>query len=631
MPGKISNIINLISNMGSRYVGFRATHELMRRTGMLKRKFPANPPYRQYLTLADWKRTPAHFFFANRETLDFDRLPTQELKTRFDNYKAGEFLLFNSITANLGADYDWITNPDTQYKYDIRKHWTEIPDMSKEAGDIKYVWEKSRFSYLHDIIRYDYHFRQDCAAHVFADILSWIKANPVNCGPNYRCSQEMSLRALNWLFALHYYRNSPTLTDEVFNQMQYALYWHLHHIYNNINFSRIAVRNNHAITETLTLYLGGMFFPTLPGAALWKQKGKQWFEQEIAYQIYADGTFLQYSMNYHRIVVQLLTWGITLSEKNGERFADAVYDRAKKSVQFLRTCMIDENGWLPNYGANDGALFFKLSEGHYRDYRPQLQALAAALGMNAGLATNMEDARWYGLAAVSNGGWQPQDGAHSFDKGGYYVVREPHTLTFIKCGTYRDRPQHADGLHLDVWYKGENLLVDAGSYKYNTDDATFRYFSGTASHNTVMLGNHDQMLKGGRFIWYYWTECLQPELTESNDSYTFKGAIIAFKHIKAGIEHKRTVIKRKGIPVWEITDQIINKPAQLPMRQLWHMPPEAVNAMTIAAAKDTAQLTANKNEGWRSQLYGFKEKTTEYCYTTDNNKITTTISVDSKP
>ncbi len=627
MPGKISNIINLITNMGGRYVGFRATHEVMRRTGMLKRKFPTNPPYQQYLTLADWKRTPAKFFFTNRESLDFERRPSQDLKTRFEDYKAGKFLLFNSISANLGADYDWITNPDTQYKYDISKHWTEIPDMSKEAGDIKYVWEKSRFSYLHDIIRYDYHFRQDCASLVFADILSWIKANPVNCGPNYRCSQEMSLRTLNWLFALHYYRNSPLLTDEVFNQMQYALYWHLHHVYNNINFSRIAVRNNHAISETLTLYLGGLFFPTLPGAATWKQKGKQWFEEEIAYQIYNDGTFLQYSMNYHRIVVQLLTWGITLSEKNGERFSGAVYDRAGKSVQFLRTCMIDENGWLPNYGANDGALFFKLSDGHYRDYRPQLQALAAALGMNAGMPTDMEDARWYGLPPVINNGWLPQNGAHTFAKGGYYVVREPHTLTFIKCGTYRDRPQHADGLHLDVWYKGENLLVDAGSYKYNTDDATVRYFSGTASHNTVMLGNHDQMLKGGRFIWYYWTECLLPAVTENKDNFTFSGSILAFKHIKNGIEHKRTVIKHKGLPIWEITDQIINKPDQLPMRQLWHLPPDEVNAITFAATTNTAPLQPEKNEGWRSQLYGFKEKTTEYCFTTDGNNITTTISI----
>ncbi len=45
--------------------------------------------------------------------------------------------------------------------------------------------------------------------------------------------------------------------------------------------------------------------------------------------------------------------------------------------------MNDSNGWLPNYGANDGALFFRLNECHYRDYRPQLQALAVLLDMDA--------------------------------------------------------------------------------------------------------------------------------------------------------------------------------------------------------------------------------------------------------
>ena len=35
--------------------------------------------------------------------------------------------------------------------------------------------------------------------------------------------------------------------------------------------------------------------------------------------------------------------------------------------------MIDENGRLPNYGANDGALFFKLNDAEYSDYRPSLK------------------------------------------------------------------------------------------------------------------------------------------------------------------------------------------------------------------------------------------------------------------
>lgn len=628
MPGKVNNIINLIGNMGWRYVLFRAGHELFRRSGLLRKKYPIAPPHKQYVSLEQFRKSTSKFFFDDRESVVLPRNPNPSVKERFEQLRSGKFLLFNSMPADLGQDYDWVTNPDSGYRYDVHKHWTQIADYSKEAGDIKYVWEKSRFSYLYDIIRYDYHFREDCGPLVFNDILSWIRSNPINCGPNYRCSQEMSLRVLNWTFALYYYRNSTALTTEIFDQIQNAIYWHMDHVYKNIDFSRIAVRNNHAITETLALYLVGLFFPSFPNAAAWKAKGKRWFEEEIAYQIYGDGTYLQFSMNYHRIVVQLMTWGIVLAEKNGERFSDVVYDRARKSVMFLRTCMVEENGWLPNYGANDGALFFKLSNTHYRDYRPQLQALAYALGMDAGIEEQFEDVGWYGVQRNAKDAWKPADGIHSFAEGGYYIIREPETLTFIKCGSYKDRPSQADNLHLDIWYKGENILPDAGSYKYNTDDETIRYFSGTASHNTVMLDNADQMLKGGRFIWYYWTQRKEAALAERDGSYVFTGGIYAFKHIKGGIVHERTIVKHKGQPVWEITDVVAGVPDAMSMRQLWHTLPQFQNKVSIEAKDDKGSvLMQQMHDGWYSSLYGQKEKTKEYYFSTQDRTIRTIIKV----
>lgn len=628
MAGKIARILNLVSNMGLRYVRFRATHEFMRQSGLLKSKFPAAPAYQQYLTLNDWKSLPVNFFFASREALSFPRQPNAELKERFDQLKEGKLLLFNSKLVELGKNYDWVTNPDSGYKYDKTKHWTEIADYSKEAGDIKFVWEKSRFSYIYDIIRYDYHCNIDCSQTVFNDILSWIDNNPVNCGPNYRCSQEMSLRVLNWTFALYYYSNSPNLTEDVFNKMQYAIYWHMHHVYHNINFSRIAVRNNHAITETLTLYIAGLLFPTMPGADTWKKKGKAWFEEEVAYQVYDDGTFLQYSMNYHRIVSQLLTWGITLADVNKERFSDVVYQRAKRSFVFLRTCMIDENGYLPNYGANDGALFFRLSTAEYRDYRPQLQALALAVGSELKFNDHNEDAHWYGIFENARKTWQPANGVHEFPKGGYYVIRESETLTFIKCGGYKDRPQHADNLHMDVWYKGVNVLPDGGSYKYNTDDQTIKYFSGTASHNTVMLDDKDQMLKGGRFIWYYWTQLDKAELKEQTDAYVFHGTVKAFSYLDNNIHHSRTIVKKKSTAEWTVTDEIANKPAGMQMKQLWHIMPDAVKSVFLQAAEDG--VTRLEQKGWHSSEYGVKTEIPETVFATNASKITTQLKIGGK-
>ena len=628
MAGKIGKIVNFLGNMGPRYVAFRVSHLLQSKSGLFKKKFPAAPAFKQYLSLADWKKQPVKFFFDSKESLSFPRTPDKELKERYEQLKDGKLLMFNSILADLGKDYDWVTNYDSGYKYDINKHWTEINDYSKEAGDIKFVWEKSRFSYIYDIIRYDYHFNEDCSNMVFADILSWIKSNPVNCGPNYRCSQEMSLRVLNWTFALHYYQNSPNLTEEIFDQIQYAIYWHVHHVYHNINFSRIAVRNNHAITETLTLYIAGLLYPTLPGADTWKKKGKAWFEEEIAYQVYDDGTFLQYAMNYHRVVMQLMTWAISIADLNKERFSDIVYQRAKRSFLFLRTCMIEENGYLPNYGANDGALFFRLSSTDYRDYRPQLQALALAVGTELKFNDHNEDAHWYGIFENARKTWQPADGIHSFPKGGYYVIREPQTLTFIKCGSYKDRPQQADALHLDIWYKGENILPDAGSYKYNTDAETIRYFSGTASHNTVMLDDKDQMLKGGHFIWFYWTQATKAALTEETTSYTFEGAVNAFIYLDKGIEHRRTVVKKKGIPEWAIRDEMVNKPAGMKMRQLWHVLPGNTKKIKIVTKDiDNKELKAEQGKGWYSSRYGEKEASVEYVYSTDKSMLNTTIKM----
>lgn len=614
--------------MGWRYISFRARHEVLKRSGLLVRKFPTTPPFKEYITLEQWKKQDIKFFFQSRSVLDFPKNPTPELEVTFNQIKNGELLLFNSILTNLGKDYDWISNPDSGIRYDINKHWTQIPDFSKEAGDIKFVWEKSRFSYLYDILRYDYHFDKDCAAGVFRDIISWMNANPINQGPNYRCSQEMSLRVLNWVFALFYYKDSTILTPDVFSKIQHVIYWHLHHIYNNINFSRIAVRNNHAITETLTLYLGGLFFPQMPGSAQWRKNGKKWFEQEIAYQIYEDGTFLQFSMNYHRIVVQLLTWGITLAEKNGDKFSPLVYDRARNSVSFLRTCMIDKNGYLPNYGANDGALFFKLSSAHYRDYRPQIAALSSILGIEAGINTNCEDNGWYGIKKSVDQNTNPANGLFKFPIGGYYIIREPETLTFIKCAGYKDRPSQADNLHVDIWYKGENLLLDAGSYKYNTDDKTTRYFSGTASHNTIMLDDKDQMLKGGHFIWYYWSQLVDAKLEREGDYFVFTGKVKVFSYISKAIRHKRTIKHKANSHVWEITDEISNLPKGITINQLWHTPEKPKYHIELASMDSNDNtVPVLTRQGWQSSLYGRKEPSCEVVFASTDNKMVTTIKI----
>ncbi|SFG62736.1 alginate lyase family protein [Pedobacter insulae] len=627
MIKKIQRAFQLVKNMGGRYVFFRTGFELRKRLGLLKKKFPVEPAFQSYYTLDDWRSSAKPFFFESRESIKFEKRFSPELQSNYDRLKEFKYPFFSSLEYELGAKHDWVTNPDNGFKYDKDLHWLDVNDFDRNAGDIKFVWEPSRFSHLYTIIRYDYHSGQDSSEQVFAEIESWLNGNNINQGPNFKCSQEISLRILNWTFALYYYKNSPSLTAERFDKIQHYIFWQTEHVYHNINFSRIAVRNNHAITETLLLYLVGLLYPKYPGAAKWKQKGKAWFEQEIAYQVYEDGTFLQFSMNYHRVVVQLLTWALKLSDLNGERFKNVVYERAKKSLTFLMNCMNAEDGWLPNYGNNDGALFFKLNDAHYRNYMPQLESLSYAL--NKGWEfTKFEDALWYGLSnEVKADPIEMEKGSISFEQGGYYLYRPTtESLNFIRCGSHKDRPAQADNLHLDIWYGGKNILHDGGTYKYNSDERNLKYFMGTRSHNTVMLGDNDQMEKGSRFIWYHWSQCEQVSTQEADEFFLFEGTIKAFQHLNKGIRHKRTIKIAKNEPRWEVTDVILNKPTALPLNQLWHtsyLHELNFEATLLSGEKVLAQI----GEGYYSSFYGVKEPCDEVAFATNENTITTIITI----
>ncbi|MBX9837504.1 MAG: heparinase II/III family protein [Silvanigrellaceae bacterium] len=599
---------------------------------ILHLSYPTSPSVKEFMQLNIWRSSKQRFFFESKDSLTFPKKKNEPLKLEAEAILKGEFKFFSSTVYLLGNKYDWITNPDTGFRYDKTKHWVDINDYSKEAGDIKYVWEKSRFTYLDTIIRYDYHFEIDQSEFVFSEIENWINNNPINSGPNYKCSQEITIRSFNWIFALFYYKNSLSLTPARFEKIIHFLYWQAKHVYSNINFSKIAVRNNHAIAECLGIYSFGILFPFFPESKKWIDHGKKWFENEIDYQIYPDGTFLQFSMNYHRVVVQLLTWAIQLNRLNDTPFNDFVYSRAQSTVDFLTSCMNEKNGMLPNYGANDGALFFNFCVQNFRDYRPQLESLKFSLELDI-CRSETEEKYWFGFDnSYFNNHQKKVEGKtrfaklKKFESGGYYIIEdEDDTLTFVRCGNHKDRPSQADNLHLDIWVKGENILRDAGSYKYNTGDRDLRYFFGTESHNTVSLGKNDQMLKGGRFVWYNWTQSLGAELNENNDEYLFQGRISAFKHLGGEITHKRVIKKQKGSYHWEIIDEVVHKTG-LPIIQYWHPSDSFFDNFEISAKTLNGDNIEFEIENcFYSSLYGEKVTSKQVVFKTNEHCIITSI------
>lgn len=626
-------LVHSLWKMGFRYMLFRIWFEIQRRTGWLKIRFPKHNRKLESVSLQNWRNQQVQFFTPNFELIR--KLRSEQdftaLQRRVEAMHNDEFQYFSCQQFHVP---DWHTNPVTGFTYDKNQHWSGIPDFSQQAGDIKYVWEKSRFTFLYDLIRHDLHFGEDQSQMVFDKIESWIDSNPVNCGPNWKCGQEISLRVLNWTFALHYYKRSYYLTEFLFAKIANSIYQQMNHVAGNIQLSRIAVRNNHAITETLGLYLTGLLFRFFPESKHWKENGKIWFEEEVEYQIDEFGAFLQFSMNYHRVVVQLLTSAIKLAELNGESWNKIVYDRAHKSLKFLQNFQDNKTGWLPNYGNNDGALFFPLTECHFRDYRPQLAALANVLHVDLDYEPGNweEESFWLGVSGRGQGveGYavahapRPLPISHS----GYYAFRDSESFTFIRSGNYKHRPFQADNLHIDIWVNGENILRDAGSFSYHTDNNTSRYFMGTASHNTVMLGDSDQMKKGPGFIWFNWIEKSEGawNIYEEKSDVVFDGYFEGFEHLGSGIIHRRRVTKKLGVLRWMVEDWIENLPPGMDMSQLWHPSESFLDRFTMKSfAGNEREIVPVISSGWYAESYGQKTECQQITFSSKLPYIKTVI------
>lgn len=237
---KMSGISIMLKELRSKnpwYILIRTWLMVEKKTGLLKRKFPTRLKLVCLPSLADWRTRKNDYFFDDRESLRLDKTKDDRLAEAMRRILSGEVLFFGKTWKPLGLDYNWVINPETGYIYDVHQHWTMIESLSKKAGDIKFVWEKSKFSWLLTICRFDYHFEEDHSEFAIGQILDWIDKNPLNCGPNYKCSQDASIRVNNWLFALHFYKHSKALTEDRWKTILKSIYWQVHHVYRNINLN----------------------------------------------------------------------------------------------------------------------------------------------------------------------------------------------------------------------------------------------------------------------------------------------------------------------------------------------------------------------------------------------------------
>jgi asparagine synthase (glutamine-hydrolysing) len=145
----------------------------------------------------------------------------------------------------------------------------------------------------------------------------------------------------------------------------------------------------------------------------------------------------------------------------------------------------------------------------------------------------------------------------SFSPTGYHVLRgrQPENFAAFRCGTILDRFSQIDMLHLDVWWRGHNVLADPGSYLYNGPEEWHDHFLCTESHNTVQVDGRDQMLHYRKFKCLYWTRAELTRFEDNADWALCEGEHHGYQRHPGRCLHRRSVLFLKD-DLWIVVDRM---------------------------------------------------------------------------
>ncbi|TFH20828.1 MAG: heparinase [Bacteroidia bacterium] len=472
-------------------------YRLLRKSGLLKRKFKVQKILVKGPVFSKCSTVP-----------DFPEDWELKLLQQADDIMGGLLPYYSHHWMQQSTPPNWFLNPfNGKECQETGSHWTQISDFNGELGDIKNVWEASRFSWLGILARAF----AVSGKRVYLDTLNlwlsdWMEKNPVNQGPNWKCGQEASYR----VFALLNAANILDQAEAPSGLLMAMIRLHLERIYLNIEYA-FAQRNNHATSEAAALFVGGNWLLKVLASdqqevRIYAKKGRKALERLVRVLSYEDGSFTQHSVVYHRLFLDTLSTVVFWTRKLVlQEFTPEFYAQAQKAWNWLYA-LSDASGNSPNLGSNDGTLLQSNHSCDYRDFRPSLQLASVLLhGIPAFAKGSYNEAlNWYGIKNYPDNKEALNKLSQVF-KSGYVIMNGGASWALLRFPFYKFRPAHNDALHFDLWAEGKNLLFDSGSYSYNPEPGSkVPDLKSVHAHNTLSFDHMEQMPRLGRFLLGKW-------------------------------------------------------------------------------------------------------------------------------
>ena len=600
-------LLPLLHHLGPRWLAQRTRFALERKLGLLAKRSPQRP----WANFGPTKTHPA--WRVQSPSLPITKLDRTFLAPHLEAWALagghspvaeaeamarGQFRIFSHTLCDLGYPPQWAKNVLTGRTISSSAHWTKSSDAG--ADDIKGVWEASRFSWAFTLVRAWALDGEARHVELFWKLVEdWMEKNPPNRGPNWMCGQEAALRLIAFTYALQVFRHHPATTDERILLGARFADATAHRILVHFDYA-LSQSNNHGISEAIGLLTAGTFWPELSAAASWRQQGLQALEAQVANLVADDGGFSQHSTNYHRLFLQLMTWGELVQRAVGTTLPAATRQRVRQATRFLFSLM-ESDGTVPRYGADDGVNLFQLSGCGYDDFRPALGA-AMALFLGERLpAGPWDEAAIFLLGPLPASAASELTCTYDHPRSGVSTLHHARGTAFFRAPTiFRHRPAQADQLHVTLRWDDEWITEDPGTYSYNAP-GVMNGLAGARYHNVATVNGLDPMKRAGRFLWLPWTACQRlPEAWGYRATHSGSPGFIA---------ERRLLKFPQGFVIIDRLRGMLRQPGEWTLR--WHGRSRAgLEKLSIACSVASAEswLTADETtgEGWYSGYYGAK-------------------------
>jgi hypothetical protein len=477
-------------------------------------------------------------------------------------------------------EIDWSRDP-VSHESLPEIYWKKINYWdSGQIKEVKYVWEPNRLQHFVTLAKAFYLTRDEKFAEKLVNQWQhWLNKNPYLTGINWTSALECTFRLVSWTWALQYAKNSVHVTPEFYTKVLVSVEQHVRYIEQHL--SKFSSANNHLIGEAFGLVYAGCYFPELSQAENWKSKGFALFEKEIIAQVFTDGVAKEQTPFYQRYLIDFISLATLAAEHSSFSFSTTFLNRYQKMIEFCFALM-DENGYMPNIGDEDGGRAIQLSEieTSYSDSLVVASSLISDNKIGAEFSQN-EFSFWLSGKLpgqfVRDSNIDKKQSVSYFPLGGYVIFHKNinnfghhFIMDFGPQGLGRLAAHgHADALSVLLSINNQPVLIDCGTYLYLSSSQIRDHFRGTSAHNTVMINNEHQAVPMGPFQWGRKVTAKVLQFEKNPDQFSIAAEHDGYVH--KGIVHRRSV-KITGEGEWIITDDILGS-GTFPIDIFYHLSP----------------------------------------------------------